>query len=444
MARKRASRRQFLAAALGASTIGLSGCGSDGDGTATQVDPDTATPTDTPVDTPTPTAESTPTATAEPTDTPTATAEPTDTPTATATATPGASSFASWPTFMRNDEHWGHHADARGPHGSVTVDWEVEFDQDAVRATPVLVDGTLYVGAGGAGDDDGSFHALDPVTGETKWSKDTAAPVTSAAAIDRGFAYVGTTNGVFYALNADDGSVFWEWDLGSTEDFTAPVVADRGVYVGSTSSRLYKFDALDGGQEWNQNTYGAITAPPVYVDGTVYATSADHDLYAVSASGSLEWTKDLGGSANGVSHRRRRLFATSENNTLTQINVRGSTEWETSRGEAFAATPAVTEDGVFAGTRDGTLFAFEASDGRERWRFTDPSDGVTAPPVVADGTVYVGSRDGSVYAVSADSGDREWSFATGNNIGKAAPVVAGGRVYIGSQDGILYALSESS
>ncbi|QLH75846.1 PQQ-binding-like beta-propeller repeat protein [Halosimplex rubrum] len=442
MARKRASRRRFLATVLGASTVGLSGCGSDGDATTTPGDAGTETPRNTP----TPTAAATPTDTPEPTDTPTPTdtQTPTDTaePTATATATPGASSFASWPTFMRNDEHWGHHSEAAGPHESVTVDWRAEFDQDAVNATPVLVDGTLYVGAGGSGDDDGSFHALNPVTGETKWSKDLAAPVTSAAAIDSGFAYFGTTDGVFYALNTDDGSVFWEWDLGSTEDFTAPVVVDRGIYVGSTSSRLYKFDALDGGLEWNQNTYGVITAPPVYVDGMVYATSADHELYAVTASGSLQWTKDLGGAANGVAHRRRRLFATSENNTLTQINVRGSTSWETSRGEAFAATPAVTEDHVFAGTRDGTLFAFDVGDGRELWRVTDPSGGVTAPPVVADGTVYVGSRDGNVYAVTAETGDLEWSFATSNNIEDAAPVVAGGRVYIGSQDGTFYALGE--
>jgi outer membrane protein assembly factor BamB len=247
---------------------------------------------------------------------------------------------------------------------------------------------------------------------------------------------------VFYALNTDDGSVFWEWDLGSTEDFTAPVVADRGVYVGSTSSRVYKFDALDGGHEWNQNTYGAITASPVHVDGTVYATSADHELYAVSDSGSLQWTKGLGGSANGVAHRRGRLFVTSESDTLTRVTAGGDTEWEVSRSGAFAATPAVTAERVFAGTRDGTLFAFDASAGRELWRFTGPSDGVTAPPVVADGTVYVGSRDDSVYAVSADTGDREWSFATGNNIEEAAPVVAGGRVYIASQDGTLYALSE--
>ncbi|WP_415379020.1 PQQ-binding-like beta-propeller repeat protein [Halosimplex sp. TS25] len=438
MARKRVSRRTYLAAMLGASTVGLSGCGSDDGGTATAGDgrAETGTPTDTPTATPTNTPTNTPT------DTPTATPTDTATPTETATPTPDASSFASWPAFMGNNEHWGHHPDARGPHDGVSVDWKRSFDQDQINATAVLADGTLYVGAGGGGDSDGSFHALDPVTGETKWSKETAAPVTSAAAVGNGFVFVGTSNGVLYSLHTDDGSEFWDYDLTSTEDFTAPVVADGEIYVGSTGSRVYDFDALDSTQKWNQDTYGAITASPVFADGMIYAPSADHSLYALTAGGSVEWKKTLDGSVNGVAYRDRRLYVTTEAETLAQINTRGSTDWERPLGAGIASTPAVTGDRVFVGTRDSTLYAVDADSGVEHWRFTGPSDGVTAPPVVADGTVYVGSRDGSVYAVDTDNGDQEWSFETGNNIDEAAPIVAGGRVYIGSQDGTFYALSE--
>ncbi len=442
MARKRVSRRTYLATVLGASTVGLSGCGSDDGGTATTGDEraGTGTRTDRPTDTATPTDA--PTATRTPTDTPTET--PTDTPTATETATPtpDASSFASWPAFMGNNEHWGHHPDASGPHDGASVDWKRSFDQDQINATAVLADGTLYVGAGGAGDSSGSFHALDPITGETKWSKDTAAPVTSAAAVSGGLVYVGTSHGMLYALQPADGSKFWEWDLTSTEAFTAPVVAERDVYIGSTGSRVYNFDALDSTQKWNQDTYGAITASPVFADEMIYAPSADHSLYAITPGGDVEWKKKLDGSVNGVSYRDRRLYVATEGGTLSQINTRGSVDWERPLGAGIAATPAVTGDRVFVGTRDSTLYAVDASDGVEHWRFTDPTDGVTAPPAVADGTVYVGSRDGTVYAVDTENGDEEWSFETGNNIDQAAPIVAGGRVYIGSQDGTFYALSE--
>jgi len=435
-----ASRRRFLTAVLGASTVGLSGCGSDDGGTET---PAENGGTDTPTETATATAEPTPAGTPERTATPEPTAPPTETaePTATPTATPGASSFAAWPRFMRNNEHWGHHPDARAPHGDVSVDWKREFDQDQINATAVLADGTLYVGAGGAGDKDGSFHALDPVTGETTWSKDTDAPVTSAAAIDSGFAYVGVSNGTLYALKTSDGSEFWNYEISSAGNFTAPVVADGEVYVGGAGSRVYNFDGLDSTQKWNQSTYGAINASPVLADGMVYAPSGDHDLYAITTGGSVEWSKTLRASVNGVSHRKRRLYVTTEK-ALHRINTSGKSEWTASSGSGFAATPAVTENRVFAGTRDGTLFAFDVSDGFERWRYTAPSNGVTAPPVVADGTVYVGSRDGTVYAVDTETGDPEWTFETGNNINDAAPVVAGGRVYIGSQDGTFYALSE--
>ncbi|PSP65746.1 hypothetical protein BRC79_08330 [Halobacteriales archaeon QH_8_67_27] len=441
MGRNRASRRQFLATVLGASTATLAGCGSNDDETATPGDSAgtaTAEPTAGPTDTPMSGA----TETAGPTDTPasgaTETAEPTDAP----TATPGASSFASWPTFMRNNEHWGHHPDARAPHGSVSVDWSRQFDQSQLNATAVLADGTLYVGAGGAGDSDGSFHALDPVTGETKWSIDTPAPVTSAAAVDGGFVFFGTSNGSLYALQTGDGSELWSEQFKTTEAFTAPVVADGSLYIGSNGSRVYEFDMLNGEQQWNQATFGAITASPVVTDGMLYAPSGDSDLYAYTTSGSLEWQLSFDGSVNGVSYRQRRLYATTESNDLAQVNTNGSVDWRTSLGDGIASTPAVTEDRVVVGARDNTLYAVNRTNGTELWRFTGASDGVTAPPAVADGTVYVGSRDGNVYAVDLETGDEEWSFGTDNNIEEAAPVVAGGRVYIGSQDGTFYALSE--
>jgi outer membrane protein assembly factor BamB len=393
-----------------------------------------AEPTDTPV--------SEATETAEPTDTPvseaTETAEPTDTP----TATPGASSFASWPTFMRNNEHWGHQPDVRAPHESVSVDWSRQFDQDQINATAVLADGTLYVGAGGAGDSDGSVHALDPVTGETKWSIDTGAPVTSAAAVDGGFVYFGTSNGSLYALQADDGSELWSEQFRSTGAFTAPVVVDGSLYIGSTNSRVYEFDMLNGEQQWNQDTFGAITSSPVVSDGMLYAPSGDNDLYAYTTSGSLEWQVSFDGSVNGVSYRQRRIYATTESNELAQVNTSGSVDWRTGFEDGIGSTPAVTENRVVVGTRNNTLYAVNRTNGTEIWRFTEPSGGVNAPPAVADGTVYLGSRDGSVYAVDLETGDEEWSFETENNIEEAAPVVAGGRVYIGSQDGTFYALSE--
>ncbi|MEV6179887.1 PQQ-binding-like beta-propeller repeat protein, partial [Streptomyces sp. NPDC052015] len=62
---------------------------------------------------------------------------------------------------------------------------------------------------------------------------------------------------------------------------------------------------------------------------------------------------------------------------------------------------------------------------------------VSSSPAVADEVVYVGSRDGKLYAVDAESGQHRWSFR--KHQPRLSPTVADGVVYTAS-DTTLYAL----
>ncbi len=68
---------------------------------------------------------------------------------------------------------------------------------------------------------------------------------------------------------------------------------------------------------------------------------------------------------------------------------------------------------------------------------------VQSSPAVADGKVYVGSREGKVYALDASTGAFIWSYTTGNEV-QSSPAVAGGIVFVGSIDGKVYALSATN
>jgi outer membrane protein assembly factor BamB len=111
---------------------------------------------------------------------------------------------------------------------------------------------------------------------------------------------------------------------------------------------------------------------------------------------------------------------------------------------------------------DGNVYAVNAADGTEKWRFRtggerrfsapgihgiqprtemmpDPFDVFLSSPAVWDGTVYVGSGDHNLYALDAQTGSLRWKFATGNVV-HASPAIAGGIAYIGSWDRYFYAL----
>ncbi|WP_336023036.1 PQQ-binding-like beta-propeller repeat protein [Halobellus salinisoli] len=67
----------------------------------------------------------------------------------------------------------------------------------------------------------------------------------------------------------------------------------------------------------------------------------------------------------------------------------------------LASSPAVVDDTVYVGSRDGYVYALAASDGTERWRYRTDGSVSSSSMAVVDGTVYVGSSE-HVYALSEE------------------------------------------
>ena len=97
------------------------------------------------------------------------------------------------------------------------------------------------------------------------------------------------------------------------------------------------------------------------------------------------------------------------------------------------------EGAVLVGSGD-TLFAFDAAQGEERWRYTARGE-LTGAPAAADGLVHLGSRDHSLHTLDLATGRLRWKLDTGGEI-TGAPVAVDGRVFACSKDRCVYALDE--
>ena len=84
-----------------------------------------------------------------------------------------------------------------------------------------------------------------------------------------------------------------------------------------------------------------------------------------------------------------------------------------------------------------SLFAVEAESGKALWK--SKLTATTYQLTIADGILYFGDKDGVVFAFDATTGKELWSFKAESEISSEI-VIAEGRIFFCTQDGYLYAL----
>ena len=87
------------------------------------------------------------------------------------------------------------------------------------------------------------------------------------------------------------------------------------------------------------------------------------------------------------------------------------------------------ERGVcYVGSHDGNLYALDAENGRELWRFSTGGRIVGCPTTTGD-RVVVGSKDRTCYAVDATDGTRVWGVEFDGWV-TSTPVVTDRGIYL--------------
>lgn len=168
-----------------------------------------------------------------------------------------------------------------------------------ILSSPVIGwDGTIYAGASG---NNNSVYAFFP-DGTLKWTyalpSGSSVDTGGIVILSSGDLVVGTrgANAEVYCLNAA-GQLKWVYALNAPYVFNLAIDSQDNIYVSqdraSTSSNLIKLDR-DGNLAWTFAAGAGLMGVAIDVDGTIYAGSRDHFLYAVNPNGSTKWTYDSG------------------------------------------------------------------------------------------------------------------------------------------------------
>ncbi len=235
-----------------------------------------------------------------------------------------------------------------------------------------------------------------------------------------------------FCANASDGNAAWEKPFktgGHTEG--QPAVANGRVYFPAGDDGLICADANTGAQKWKYTGKGKddvhIDAPPALSgDGkTVFAGSGLFNYVAVAVdadTGTEKWRTDL----------KLRAFG-------APLASGAKVFYGVGTGNMGADVWHYDEEGA---DRDkepaGAVCCLDAATGKEEWRYPLPKSVHTG--LAADAfSVYAGCRDGNVYAIDRKSGKLRWRAGIGSAVMSAPAVASSGgfpvAVYAVSREG---------
>ncbi|MDG9719969.1 PQQ-binding-like beta-propeller repeat protein [Streptomyces sp. DH24] len=319
--------------------------------------------------------------------------------------------------------------------------WRFRMSND-VWGTPSVADDLVYVTSF-------EVHALDVATGRRRFkTRDVA--WSMAVADGRVHASDGPT---LFALDAREGTDLWRLP---TDAWVYSLKAERGTVVtGTRGGGVQAWEASGGQKLWEitgaQTDFESPEAGPAVHEGTVYVWQ-DARLRALDArTGDERWSYPIGDAAScgGVPVRLTQapdgyVYVCAGTRVLALDVASGHVRWHFEAPAvflsppAFVPGPAVTGGGIYLADYLGTVYALDATDGRDRWRIATESRSSVEPVLVAAGHVHVGSGKG-LYTLDAVTGTPKWRFQAGGDI-VGAPAVAEGRIHFGSTDHLLYTL----
>lgn len=339
---------------------------------------------------------------------------------------------------------------------------QLDHDEQAGQGIAVL-DGALLAVV------DRELHRLAPDDGSLRWS--VAAGESPVFGLGTGDGVAVTGDREVVAVDPG-GTVRWRRRLSDThEDLQGevglgcrPFVGDGRAVVSAYRSRLLALDLATGDADWAVPLDGWEVETLAGDGRTAYAVLGHDDrdhgrlLALDAATGDRRWTRrvptrdcslavgdalycgvgasgDEGGvralaPADGRPRWRRPLAA------VNAVTASGGAVYVAAGSGVEGDPPA--QPGTTVGSPSGVLVAFDAADGRVRWRTAAENYGVY-PPTVTDDGIYVaslvsgragGRAEGSVLAYAPDGAHR-WTAGLGEDTTPSSrPVVHEGSVYV--------------
>lgn len=344
---------------------------------------------------------------------------------------------------------------------NLALAWKYQAE-GAINQTPLIVADLVIVAPSG-----GPLLVLDLDTGRERWRfAPTQGLWERAFASDGKRVFIGLKDKSLVALNAANGKLLWQKELGINMQ-VPPLVSDGVLYAPTTfigpeltsdadgRAKVFALDTITGKELWTFETDNYILQTPARNDGFLFVGGSFYNpapvdegghvrIYALDAKdGSPRWTYE---SEDGFF---KRLYATGRmlvfvgyQDFLNGVDVAsGKLQWRYDTGNW---TPSLLGAGnvVYFGSANTKVFALDANTGEALWQFDIPEgtfNYLLGAPVKIDKILYFLTQQGGIFALNAESGELLWQVQTEISAARTGLAVGNDWLIVGDIDGMICA-----
>lgn len=267
------------------------------------------------------------------------------------------------------------------------------------------------------GSENGVLFALDQETGELSWRADTRGELLSDPAVVDGYVVVNTGSGKVQAFDAETGEAKWTYELTMPSLVlrgTSGINASQGAaLLGSADGKLVAVFSEQGAPIWEARLAEAsgsseldnvvdVDSKPLILGSTVYASAFNGNLAAVELrNGQIKWKRQYS-SFSPLALQGNDLFLTDSDGAVYSVDRQNGLEnWANSQLTGRVVTgPAVYGDYLLVGDFEGYLHMLRRDSGELVGRIQIDGSGIYTQPLVVDDKVYVQTRGGRIAVVT--------------------------------------------
>ncbi|MBI5233418.1 MAG: PQQ-binding-like beta-propeller repeat protein [Deltaproteobacteria bacterium] len=271
-----------------------------------------------------------------------------------------------------------------------------------VLSTPAVSAGKVYFGS-----KDGYVYALDAVAGSLSWKFKTMDAVLTSPVAAEGLVFIASNDTYIYALDQNSGKLIWKAKLADYKYsgvYSSPAYSNGSVYIAGKNAMIYSFSAKSGGRNWFKRVGSSIYSSPVISDDVLYFSSFDRYIYAVGATdGKHIWKKRLDAVpyASPVAIGDG-VYQGLKDGYFKGFNKKTGEKKNTFKfpGQINAGIVASLDGKAFVSSDDGNVYLLNTLTGDILWKHKAGA-GIHSTPALANNTLYIGSKDGVLYALTS-------------------------------------------